>query len=80
MPDKDNIFDIPSEPFETLSNHGLIEPEVWIEYQRANLANDAFWRRSFADAIHRNNVMPDGTVVRTYEDKKTNETVWEYLC
>lgn len=27
-------FFLPDEPFETLYNSGLIEPEVWIEYMR----------------------------------------------
>lgn len=55
------------------------EPEVWIEYQRVDLDNDNFARQSFADAIHRNDLMPNGTMVRTRRDDNTNETVWEYL-
>ena len=57
----------------------LTEPTVWVEYQRANLENDSFARLSFADAIHRNNLMPDGAIVRTTFDAETNETIWEYL-
>ena len=57
----------------------LVEPEVWIEYQRVNLNKDNFARRSFADAIHRYDLMPDGCIVRAWKDTKTGESVWEYL-
>lgn len=60
-------------------NVQLVEPEVWIEYQRVNLDVDTFVRRSFADAIHRYEMMPDGCRVRTRTDKETGESVWEYL-
>ncbi len=53
------------------------EPEVWIEYQRIDIQHDNFARRSFADSIHRYNMMPDGCYVRIRQDGK--ETVWEYL-
>ncbi len=56
----------------------LIEPEVWVEYQRATLDKDNFSRISFADAIHRCNLMPDGCIIRTRSGKK-GEKVWEYL-
>ena len=55
------------------------EPEVWIEYMRTNLAKDTFSRRSFADAIHRYQMMPDGCYVHSRTDYKTKETIWEYL-
>ncbi len=57
----------------------LIEPEVWIEYQRIDMNKDNFSRRSFADAIHRYELMPDGCFVRTITDTETKESVWEYL-
>lgn len=55
----------------------LVEPEIWIEYQRACLDDDNFARVSFADAIHRYDLMPDGCEVRTCKEGK--ETIWEYL-
>ncbi len=55
----------------------LTNPEIWIEYQRANLDDDNFARLSFADAIHRYQLMPDGTTVRTRTVGR--ETIWEYL-
>lgn len=60
-------------------DYKLSEPKIWIEYQRVDLSKDTFVRRSFADAIHRNDMMPDGTIVRTRFDVGTNESVWEYL-
>ena len=57
----------------------LAEPEVWIEYQRIDLRKDNFSRRSWADAIYRYDLMPDGCFVRKRTDIKTKETVWEYL-
>ncbi len=57
----------------------LLEPDVWIEYQRVHLEADTFVRRSFADAIHRYDIMPDGCRVRGRTDEKTGEAVWEYL-
>lgn len=57
----------------------LAEPEVWIEYQRANLKNDSFARQSLADAIHRYDLMPDGLFVRTRTNFETRECIWEYL-
>lgn len=56
----------------------LVEPDVYIEYQRASLSRDNFARQSFADAIHRYNLMPDGCIVNSYVDTKTNEWVWVY--
>ena len=56
----------------------LIEPEVWIEYQRVDMRKDNFARRSLADAIHRYDIMPDGLYVRTRTDG--NDSVWEYLA
>ena len=55
----------------------LTEPEVWIEYQRATLGRDSFSRKSWADAIHRYDLMPDGCSVRTRQEG--NVTIWEYL-
>ena len=62
-----------------MKQNQLTEPDVWIEYQRARLDGDSFSRMSLADAIHRYNLMPDGTIVNTYVDKKRNEQVWVYL-
>ena len=55
----------------------LLEPDVWIEYQRVDLCDDSFSRTSWADAIHRYDLMPDGCSVRTRQE--SNETIWEYL-
>ena len=55
----------------------LVEPEVWIEYQRRDMSKDNFVSLSFADAIHRHGIMPDGMIVRTRFATKTNESVWE---
>lgn len=55
----------------------IVEPEVWIEYMRVDLKKDNFGRRSFADAIHRSGLMPDGCIVRGRTDG--NDSVWEYL-
>lgn len=60
-------------------NKQLVEPEIWVEYQKVDLNNDNFARRSFADAIHRYELMPDGCSVRTRTDEKTGESIWEYL-
>ncbi len=54
----------------------LQEPDVWIEYQRADLNDDSFSRKSMADAIHRYDLMPDGCQVRTRQEGNT--TIWEY--
>ncbi|KKM26223.1 hypothetical protein LCGC14_1586910 [marine sediment metagenome] len=61
-----------------LDMNTLIEPEVWIEYQRADMSKDSFARRSLADAIHRYDIMPDGLYVRTRQDG--HDSVWEYLA
>ncbi len=58
-------------------NNCLIEPKVWIEYQRINLEKDNFARQSWADAIHRYDLMPDGCNVRIRT--KGKESIWEYL-
>ncbi len=55
----------------------LANYEVWIEYMRTDLANDTFWRKAFADAIHGYDLMPDGCVVRTRTEG--NESIWEYM-
>ena len=55
----------------------LAEYEVWVEYQRTDFEKDSFSRLSWADAIHRYNLMPDGTTVRKRIEGK--DTIWEYL-
>lgn len=57
----------------------LVEPRIWIEYQRIDLDSDNFSRQSFADAIHRYGLIPDDCIVRTRKDTETHETIWEYL-
>ena len=65
-----------SEPFEPLYNHGLIEPEVWVEYHRTTPSKMIHVaRRIYISSIDDET----GKQRRQYIETKTGDIVFEYL-
>ena len=77
MDNTENVFNLPSEPFEAFYNHGLIEPEVWIEFHRitpSKMIHRA--RRIYIIDIDDEMVRKQR---RQYIETKTGDIVFEWL-
>ena len=72
----DDVFKTPSSPMPPLYNHGLTEPEVWIEYTRVKKIT-ANGNLTYQGPI--NFIIPKDVTVRSRVERLTNDLVWEYL-